>query len=475
MNAFVPIALFGWVPACLALFAFLPKHRAVIAAFLIAWLFLPVVHEPVLGIKWTKMRATCYGILLAAVIYDGPRLFALRPKASDIPVLVWCTCPFPSSIVNGLGPYDGFSQSLEQTISWGMPYLIGRVYLNSPTELKELCLAMIGSGIVYAPLCFVETQMSPQMHTWVYGYFPHSFAQTIRFGGYRPVVFMEHGLAVGSWMTTATLLAFWLWWVRSMQKVTVRKKTVPMLWVFVLMAVITVLCKSSGAIGLGVIGAAVLLSARYIPLPVPPMVLLLVLIFPAYVYGRGWGGWTGMELGEAMGNSFDKERAASFIFRLDNENLLLARAKQSPLLGWGGWGRNRVFDIDGKDITVTDGLWIIAFGERGVYGLIAMTGTLLVPAIRILVRFPARVWAAPAFGPAAALAVSLVLYAVDGLLNAMINPVFMLIAGGLNSLTLAQVESAGRRSVGDGAAAVPKPVSAPRRARIKYPVGIGAA
>lgn len=473
MNALVPVALFGWVPACLGLFAVLPKHRAVIAAFIIAWLFLPVVHEPVLGIRWTKMRATCYGLLLAAAVYDSPRLFGFVPKLWDLPVLVWCTCPFPSSVVNGLGPYDGFSQSLEMTIAWGMPYLIGRVYLAAADGLRELVLAIVLSGLLYAPFCMVEIQMSPQMHTWVYGYFPHSFAQTIRFGGYRPVVFMEHGLAVGTWLTTATLIAFWLWWTRSVPRIAFRKWKVPMWALAGALAATTVLCKSSGAIGLGVIGAGALLVIRYLR-PLGPVVLaVLVLLFPAYVYGRAWGGWSGMELGAAMGDGFDKDRAASFIFRLDNENLLIARAQESPIFGWGGWGRNRVYDSEGKDITVTDGLWIIAFGERGVYGLAALAATMLCPVIRAVVLFPPRLWSTPSFAPAAVLAVSLALYAVDGLLNAMVNPIMMLVAGGLNSFTLAHVAAdaaarAGAKKVGRATAAP----TAPPRARIKYPAAV---
>jgi hypothetical protein len=43
-----------------------------------------------------------------------------------------------------------------------------------------------------------------------------------------------------------------------------------------------------------------------------------------------------------------------------------------------------------------------------------------------------RYWLHPAVASGAALAMLLVLYVLDGLLNAMLNPVFMLAAGGLS-------------------------------------------
>ena len=42
MTILVPIALFGWIPVVLMIFSLLPPRRAVIAAFISAWLFLPM-------------------------------------------------------------------------------------------------------------------------------------------------------------------------------------------------------------------------------------------------------------------------------------------------------------------------------------------------------------------------------------------------------------------------------------------------
>jgi len=70
------------------------------------------------------------------------------------------------------------------------------------------------------------------------------------------------------------------------------------------------------------------------------------------------------------------ERAQSLEFRFQNEDLLLEKARQRFWLGWGGWGRSRVYDADGRDISVTDGTWVIVFGTYGAIGFYALFGLL---------------------------------------------------------------------------------------------------
>ena len=120
-NFFVYIALLGWIPVILGLFATLPARRALIAAFLGAWLFLPMAGLKLAeGIPlYDKMSVTCVGVLLAALLFDLRRLVSFRPAWIDLPMVVWCLCPMVSSLTNDLGPYDGASAVLRQTITWG--------------------------------------------------------------------------------------------------------------------------------------------------------------------------------------------------------------------------------------------------------------------------------------------------------------------------------------------------------------------
>ena len=81
-------------------------------------------------------------------------------------------------------------------------------------------------------------------------------------------------------------------------------------------------------------------------------------VAPLYCGVRTVGLWDGHSAVALTKSIVGEDRAGSLEFRLDNEDMLIARAMQRPLFGWGGWGRARVHDEDGKDISVTDGLWI---------------------------------------------------------------------------------------------------------------------
>lgn len=94
------------------------------------------------------------------------------------------------------------------------------------------------------------------------------------------------------------------------------------------------------------------------------------------------------------------------------------------------------------DVSVTDSLWIIAFGIRGAFGLLNLTLGLLLPAtVFALFRYPAKLWLHPKVAPAAALATCLVLFMLDSVINNMYNPIFPLISGGLSGLCLQPPES----------------------------------
>ena len=98
--------------------------------------------------------------MLAAVLALRPEsLLRFRPRLFDLPALLWCTCPLLSSPVNGLEVYDGFSQSLANTIQWGIPYLLGRCLFAAPQSLADLLRVMFYGTLAYAPLCLAEVRL----------------------------------------------------------------------------------------------------------------------------------------------------------------------------------------------------------------------------------------------------------------------------------------------------------------------------
>jgi len=427
MTVLVPLTLFGWVPFVLLLFVLLPPRRAVIAAFLIAWLFLPDAGYRLPGLPdYTKMFATCVGVLLGAALFDMSRLTSFRPRWFDLPILVLCVTPFASSLSNDLGAYDGLTWVVAETVRWGLPYFIGRVYFSDAEALRELAIGIFISGLVYIPICAFEIKMSPQLSRWVYG-INTGWAGT-RLGGWRPQGFMNSGLMLAMWMTSATLCGIWLWATGSLTQLGKLK----MYWAVPILFLTTVLCRSSGAIGLMLGGTAILFTCRWFRTAVP--LLCLLVVPPVYSWARASGAWDGSDAVNLAGSVLEPARAQSLRFRFKNENMLAEKALEQPWFGWGRWGRSRIYDEWGKDITTTDGLWIITFGQTGLVGLIAVTSIYLLPALLLWKRHPVAEWSTPRGAAVAVLTLILLLYAVDNLLNAKINPICALCMGALNGL-----------------------------------------
>jgi len=428
MSMLVPIVMFGWIPVVLLLFWQLPPRRAVIVAFVAGWLFLPVVAYKLKGLPdYTKMSATCVGILLFTLLFHADRFLSLRLCWADVPMLVWCIVPVGSSLSNGLGLYDGISNSLDTTVTWGFPYLVGRMHFGDFAGMRQLARGLLVGGLVYVPLCLWEIKMSPQLNRMIYGFHIGGFADTVRFGGWRPQVFMTSGLMVGMWMSLTALIGVWLWSTRTVTHLSSYRIGWPVLVLFVT----AILCKSMGAVVLLFIGLAVLYATRWFR--TPAFVLALALLPMLYATARSVGGWSGDVL-LTVSRAVSEKRASSLETRLVNEDLLVNRASARLLLGWGGYDRNRVSDEEGRDVSITDGFWVIALGTRGIVGLGALMWACALPALLLLRLVPAAKWSDPEYAPAAAIAVSILLYAADNLFNAFLNPVFMLCAGGLVAL-----------------------------------------
>ncbi len=452
MTPFVPLALFGFFPFVLYLFNRFPAQRAVVVSSIVGFLFLPQVgfaarYPIVPGIApYEKISALGYCVLLATILFESRRLSLFQPGWIDLPMLIWCLCPIAAQITNGLSP---ISPTSGQIITWGVPYLLGRIYFNDLTALRQLAIGIFAGGVVYVPLCLLEMRISPTLHLRVYGYHARAdFGQTMRYGGYRPTVFLEHGLWVGMWMMAATLLGIVLWRTKVIKKLW----NYPMSWLVPVLIVTFILVKSTGAYLYLLIGIGIWFTSRWLGTALP--LLLLSVALSGYLYL----GATGELYKIPQVNSFliaselsNDDRSQSVAFRIANEKILSAKAQQKMMFGWGDSGGNRIYDASGRDISVTDSLWIIAFGQQGAVGLISFTAALILPSLGfVFLRYPPSTWSNRNVAPGIGLALILVLYMLDSSLNAMICPVFMLANGGLAGLVLKEPETNKAKSVRAG-------------------------
>jgi hypothetical protein len=431
MGVMVYIVLLGWIPLTLALFATLPPRRAMLITYLAGVLFMPVGFIKFPGIP-DYSRATAMSILtaFAVVVFDFGRLAKFRFRLIDVPMLMFCFVPSLSSLHNGLGVYDAISAGVHEFLVWGIPYFMGRLYINDLEGVRELAMGIAVACVVYIPFCLFESRFSPQLHIWIYGYHQHQFAQSYRWGGFRPVVFMEHGLAVALWMAIGTVILVWFWATGAVRRVL----SMPIGLVVLAQVGTFLLCRSAGALILTTCALGALFAARTLRLRMP--VVLLALVPALYIADRVTR-TNAIKAAVDISAKVNQDRANSFGSRIDNEILLVEKALQEPLVGWAGWGRSRVQNEEGEDMAVTDGLWVITLGSEGVLGLAGLLGWQLLPPLLILRRIrPKAIGAAEAAAPLA-LAVSLLVVAMDALPNAPSSPIYSMISGGLASLGVA--------------------------------------
>ena len=428
------IALLIWPLIVLFLFAQLPNRTFVLTAFIGAWLFLPEKVGFVLpGLPdYYKMSATCYSIFLAILLFDSKIFRSYKFSWLDIPIIIWCISPCLSSLSNGLGLYDGISSSLNSTMAEGVPYIFGRLYFGSFGGLRKIALGIFWGGLIYVPLCLLESRISPQLHRMVYGFHQIEFGKSYRLGGFRPTVFMSHGLTVGMWMMAVALIAIWIWQSKTLKRV----GPIPMNLIVVVLVITFILVRSTGAYLYLLMGVTIMVGAKWLRNSI--LMIALIGMITLYLLMGITGSFNmetqGSRIVNFAASVAGPDRAQSLEFRFENEEILVEKARQRIIFGWGGWGRSRVYNEYGEDISTTDSLWIITLGQQGVVGLFAIFAVALVPVALLTIKYPPRHWFHPTLGPAMALAVVVTLYMVDCLLNYKPNPVFILSCGALTGL-----------------------------------------
>ena len=430
----VPIILIAWFPLAILLFNKMPSGRALIFGVLAAVMFLPMGEIEMRLIPGRKDVLVNLGLLVAALLMDPRPLVRIRPRLVDLPVLGMCIGPFISATVNGQPPYNAFSSCVAATVTYAVPYFLGRAYLNSLAAVWHLAQGIVVAGLIYAPGCIIEMFLGPQLHERLYGFpaFP-DYLQSIRGSGYRPNMFMQHGLMVSTFMCCAALMSLWLWQNRAFR----RFYGIPAGVTTTFLLIVAVGCRSAGALILMLIAMGVLYFTRFTRKGI--LAYILVAAPPLYILARTLGGWTGENAVQFSNEYLGEDKGGSLQVRFENENVLVDRAMQKPLFGWGTDGEFLIKDYNNRITSIPDGLWVIALGSGGMVGLVLLYGTMLMPVVALIRRFPARTWQHPAMAAPGALAIFLVTYAIDCLMNAMINPIYLVALGSVAGLSMANL------------------------------------
>jgi len=383
-------ALLVWPIVSMVLFSTLGRTKGLIWAVATGYLLLPEAWEfglPALP-DYGKLQAISLGLLLGMMVTRKqavplPKADKTVQAAFTVVLLMILAGPlvtmmtnrdvlvFGPRVVQSIGFWDVQSQVITMLIVL-VPFFLARRLLHTREAHREMMKALVILAFCYTPLIAFELRMSPQLNNIVYGYFPHAWIQHIRGGGWRPLVFLNHGLELGFFLLTAVLAAAAL--VRD------SAKEGRFLYIAALGMLFLVLAasKNFGAFALAVlfVPAAILLAPRLHR----RIGVITALLFVTYPLTREAFAYSVLGVVEGL-----TERAAGTLaFRLEQEAALVADAFERPLGGWGPWSRWRIFDAEtGRDVTVADGAWVIQLGEWGWLGFLGLFGLLIVPILSV--------------------------------------------------------------------------------------------
>lgn len=427
----------GWAAASLALFKLCRPPVAVLGTLLGGWILLPVGAYPpgsadavfpywIIGLALpsdmlvSKAVAAPLAAFLGVVAFDRETLAKWRPTWLDAPVLLWCLWP----AVAGAFAADPRPAPLLAVAylaaSWGLPWLLGRLYFASPEGRLLLVKGLVVSALACLPFSVIEGVLGPVVYGWVYETHPFRFDGAIRYVGFRPLGFFENGNQFGLWISLCALAALWL---------ALATREARWRWAAVVVAAMALAAQSVGAIFLLLLGAAslwvfgrarprLLLSGAALLIGLGGAVYLSGAIpFQAIAKDTGWG--------REIVNTIRGAGRGSFTWRIAQDQKLLGDALARPPTGSAQWDWWRAKE------TRPWSLSLLVVGQFGLAGLLFAFATLLAPALRIA-------WSAPAAGSAwrmaglpLLLALLAVLTAFDALLNSFVFFPAIVAAGGL--------------------------------------------
>ena len=387
-NSFAHLVLVLWVPVTVVLFLRLSRIKAILWSVVGGYLALPektLFDAPIIPALDKALIPSLTAVIMCMILDRNPKTrVETRPgwlpegRMARFLTLGFLAVPvftvfmnsdpiFVGRVLPGLRPYDAGAFTLEHAVLI-LPFLLARRYLIGPEAQQALMTVFLIGVACYALPILWEARMSPQLHRQLFGIFQSNFGQHIR-DGFRPIVFLHHGLWLGIFLGISMIAAATFWRLGR-----------PLAWAMVIgIWMLLVVSRNLGATLLGVLFTLVV---RFLGLKwqmrICAVLCLMVLVYPML---RS----TAILPVDGLANQIiavNPERGASFAFRLRNEQLLLDRANERPVAGWGGYGRPLIWDrTTGDRISIADGRWIITLGIYGWVGYLAEFGLFVLPVL----------------------------------------------------------------------------------------------
>ncbi|MER5174041.1 hypothetical protein [Thioclava kandeliae] len=414
-NTLATFVLFSWPLVTWLLFKKYRVSIALPATIIFGYLFIPerISFDPPLlpAIDKSFMPSLCTILFLAAHNSRLKRVSIKRAQKSNVnrsvkdrtertspgsrvarlvplilllmlcaPVLTWLTNQnaliYGSRYLKGIALYDMLSMVQNLAVIF-LPFWLARRELGTPQAANDLLKVFAIASLIYSVLVMWEARMSPQLNRDLYGFFASDWRQHVR-EGFRPIVFLAHGLRVGIFICMGALAC------AALARANIDGRRSRWLLATAWMIVVLYFSRNLGAMLICLpLTAVILVAPLKIQFLLAGLTSITVLLYPM---ARGSGAIPTERITDYVA-LISPERAASFEYRLRNEDILLEKANEKPLTGWGGFGRSRVFDpITGADQSTTDGSWVISIGVYGWVGYLGQFGLLCGGAILMWLR-----------------------------------------------------------------------------------------
>lgn len=432
-NAFAYLVFFSWPIVVLWLLIRYPTKKAIFISIVLTTLLLPSAFSAdvpllppldkdnitglslILFLFLMRKKFRIFQPGLSTILFIGYFIvIAITVELNAIPIII-----IGSKYLPGLTYHDIFS-TIIRLIIYTMPFFLGRYFSTSLKDTEIFFKIMVVMALIYTLPMLFELKMSPQLHNIFYGYQPSQFVQEIREDGYRPMVFVGHGLGLAFWMSTCILAAVAL--LKNKIRSTILSPVVVVCYLFVVL----IFCKTWSAAAYAVLGMFFILKLR--PSTQVKWSFIIAAIVILYPIAKVNEVIPEKEIISTI-SQYNPARAQSLEFRFQNENEMLAHVLEKPFFGWGSWGRNRIYSKwDGRDLSVTDGRWIAELGTNGWIGFLFYYAILLTPLYYALKTFKYikepkdQVYFA-------ALSIILAICIIDSIPNTGMGPMHLFLAG----------------------------------------------
>ncbi|BCD97452.1 hypothetical protein [Marinagarivorans cellulosilyticus] len=391
MPNFLAYAMMAmWPLFALIIYKKFGAERAAILVFLVPYLLLPEKTEIDLPLLPSIDKTAIIGLAAYFILKKHINKSLFFTNSSPIKFLLILGFLTPAiTVMNnteslsfievekpGLTWWDGVTYFIQYFSLIYAPFIVGYYLLSTPANQRNILIFISTAGLIYLIPIAWEVRMSPQLHSNIYGFFPHDFRQQIRNGGFRPVVFLGHGLTVSAFMVSAFIAAC----VLMRQTPNFKYKFIPAKFAFIALLIGVILCKSLGGL---FIATFILVTLFFTSKNRQTSIALFIgLILFSYPLIRD-SATPALDKISALIEAKNPDRAQSFSYRLNMETMILDHANSKALTGWGSFGRNFVRDMNGNPISVPDGHWVLLLSTFGWLGYISIYGLLTFTVLKL--------------------------------------------------------------------------------------------